>query len=1506
MISIIIPAYNYADYLPAAIDSVLAQGIEDIEILVCDDASTDNTPEVVARYEAAHPCVHGYRNPENLGAVLNFNYGVNLAHGDYVLVLGADDYLKPGALAALLEALTRHPECGYAFGRYNIQTADGTEVPLKHAGWLDHSYYGTRDEFAPQLMHDCYINIGTTLFRRSALAGREAFFDALLKTFPGERFFRATDWELMLDLSLNNVRSAFLDQVLSVFRQHDNQASNIDRYAASGVAITEHMLLLDRYLVEGNLSRLTGQLPQIFALLYGKYLFYVQHAAPASPEIDAYIHRRFNEYRQRFKALLALDPASVVTPELEAALDGTDGRVAVVGALASQDGPLFSVVMTTYKRPLLLQGAMSSVLEQSCQDFEILLVNDGGPLVETCLDWFGRDARITYIRQPNRGPAAARNAALKLARGRYIVYLDDDDLMRVNHLETLRDQLLVTPDAVVYTTAEYVEEAVDGGLRAERRRFNPYVHDDYDKLRLQVCNYIPINTFCHPRSLLDRVGLFDESLPALEDWDLLVRLSRVADFVHVQRVTVEVRQRLKDKKNHQTGREYDNLHDLFRRIYAKYDDLGSPAVRVGRAAILAAEHPVKASLVPMQYHNWLDAHSLREVDVEILAQRMMTKWHRRPLITLIMKVSREGLEALGGSIQSLQQQLYQTWRLIVVADFPSPDPIFTSTDLLGWLQVNALDDDEAVIAAVNSIVTDLPGDWIALLPPGTELTPDCLLRLSDFVQGKDQLVAVYSDHDRLLMPGCYAEPQFKPDFNLEYLLSWDYIDQAIWFNQQAIMNVGGFAPYPGKEGYELLLRLVDHSGEAAIGHVAYPLLHLPGREETHLSRAARRVAIEGHLARLGRQGQVQGATDPDIFRIDYPLAGTPLVSIVIPNRDKLEFLQPCIETLLEKTAYPHFEILVIDNQSSDPDVLDYYDAITRQLPDRVRVVKYDAPFNFSAQCNLGASMARGDYVLLLNNDIEVVQADWLERMLSYAQREEVGMVGAKLVYPETGKVQHAGIVLGCGPRLLDVANHYGMDCVLEDPGYMNRMQCDLYLSAMTGACLLVRSQVYREVGGFNEDLSVLYNDVEFCLRVARAGYKLLWTPHAVLVHHHGMSINPRLADPVEQGRFAERSLREHEYMFEHWMPQLAHDPAYNRNLTLRGNPLTIEEAIPFSWEPAFHERPKILATAIPGGSGEYRVAQPLTALAVAGMAQVCCVQLALTGNHLPKPVEIARLDPDVIVAQNAFNDLHLETLRYYRKYLPEKQLIVTLDDLLTALPEKSSLYRHIKANFRDARRRMRESLAHADRLIVSTTPLADFAAEFIDDIHVVPNRLKKDKWWGLESRRRAGSKPRVGWVGAQQHKGDLEILHEVIRATADEVDWVFMGMWPKELEDLIKEKRGWVSFKEYPAAVASMNLDLALAPLEINEFNESKSNLRLLEYGAMGWPVVCTDIYPYRTNDAPVKCVPNTVEAWLEAIRERVNDPEAAYREGDALRDWVGRHYLLEDHLDEWMEAYRR
>ncbi|MDH3637357.1 MAG: hypothetical protein OES09_02700, partial [Gammaproteobacteria bacterium] len=384
-----------------------------------------------------------------------------------------------------------------------------------------------------------------------------------------------------------------------------------------------------------------------------------------------------------------------------------------------------------------------------------------------------------------------------------------------------------------------------------------------------------------------------------------------------------------------------------------------------------------------------------------------------------------------------------------------------------------------------------------------------------------------------------------------------------------------------------------------------------------------------------------------------------------------------------------------------------------------------------------------------------------------------------------------------------------------------------------------------------------------------------------------------------QGKLSDRhrSQTEAYTMFERWLPKLARDPAYNKNLTLHERNCHPEVKVDVRWDTSFHDRPRVMAFPFnEWGSGEYRVRGPLRALGNAGL-----LHYALMPTHnelrLPSICELERAQPDIILFHNAVHDAHLRHLSIYKRFSSAFRIFGE-DDLLTDLPEKNPFSKTV---YKDIKKRLRRALDHCDRLIVSTEPLAAEFGDMIDEIVVVPNRLEGSRWLGLNPLKRRGPKPRIGWAGAQQHQGDLEILIEVVKQTHTEADWVFMGMCPEEIQPLCAEYHQGVSIDRYPAKLASLNLDLAVAPLEQNRFNEAKSNLRLLEYGILGWPVICSDVLPFQ--DAPVCRVANSVSAWVEAIRERIHDLDEAAWEGEQLRQWVREGWVLEDHLDQWLEA---
>jgi hypothetical protein len=443
---------------------------------------------------------------------------------------------------------------------------------------------------------------------------------------------------------------------------------------------------------------------------------------------------------------------------------------------------------------------------------------------------------------------------------------------------------------------------------------------------------------------------------------------------------------------------------------------------------------------------------------------------------------------------------------------------------------------------------------------------------------------------------------------------------------------------------------------------------------------------------------------------------------------------------------------------------------------------------------------------------------------------------------------------------------------------------------VSGACLLIGRSLFEQVGGLDaERFPELFADADLCLRVASKGLQVIWTPFVTMV---GSSL-PRACG-------TEAAVREKDELHARWLPRLADDPAFNPSLSLADKAVSVETELDVSWDRPFHPRPRIWAFPLDDqGVGHYRVRAPLAVLDQAALAQVELLPMHERTRivRVPNLPELVRAAPDTLLIQHGYLDLFLDWIPRYRKHT-DVFVVFGQDDNMFEVPEKNSNRGKLAP---DIERRVAQVMALCDRLIVTTEPLADVYRRFAADIRVVPNHLEAWRWRDLRPMRNQGRQPRVGWAGAQQHLGDLEWLEPVVRSLADEVEWVFMGMCPDLLRPFVGEFHEPVPFSRYPAKLASLNLDLAIAPLEVHPFNECKSDLRLLEYGALGWPVVATDIHPYRGK--PVTLLPNDPKRWIAAIRERIHDLDALAAEGDRLEAWVLRHRLLENNLGSWFQA---
>ena len=425
-------------------------------------------------------------------------------------------------------------------------------------------------------------------------------------------------------------------------------------------------------------------------------------------------------------------------------------------------------------------------------------------------------------------------------------------------------------------------------------------------------------------------------------------------------------------------------------------------------------------------------------------------------------------------------------------------------------------------------------------------------------------------------------------------------------------------------------------------------------------------------------------------------------------------------------------------------------------------------------------------------------------------------------------------------------------------------------------------------------------------KLQKAGWRLVWTPHANALHMGGVTLKSVRHDPIQALTLNQISIAEARHVRDRWVNFAGKHPLYSKHLSGH-RPYALDTDMVIPWSLDVQTRPRVLALPLRSGSGQYRVVEPLDAMQLHSMAETCLVDPEKPGQlerRILTPLDVARFRPDRIMVQHSTSDQDIANLRAIRQAHPDAFIVQLMDDLTSDLPESHPNYRYGQ---REGHIRTLQALALSDRLIVSTQPLADYYASHCKDIRLVPNSLDM-RHWGQHLRlsRTASTssrRVRIGWAGAAQHLGDLRLVKQVVQSLAGEVDWVFMGMCPDELRPYVKEFHRFVSYKDYPAKLASLDLDIAIAPLENNPFNACKSNLRLLEYGAMGWPVVCSDVYPYKTDNPPVLRVADDDEAWLNALGRLIADAGLRQTQGQALHDWLQTHYTLERHAKDWFRA---
>ncbi len=1433
-VTVAVMSYNNSSFLAQTIDSILAQEGVRFEVVVYDDCSQDDSLAVLQRY-VDEPLLRFEVNAQNLGMAGNYNKCVAAGQGRYVVVLGSDDILYPGHLASLVEAMDACPQAALGYTQcYWIDEKGVRQQYADHPGHRRASYAGGRDEVIDLLCFDNYITPSAAILRRSALHQVE-----LPEGGIHRHDMLAGDWELWIRLASMAPDFVFLRQPSVGYRVHGGQISK--SFYGSDRPLREHTEILEMCLGDASIrSRMQAAAQPIWQL-------YHRRVGAYAPEARAQLQVRIDAIR---RALLEPNPQDSVA------------------------SCLFSIILTTYNRPGLLKDALASVGKQDLRDFEVILVNDNGDPVESLLE--AHDFPITYLRQGrNQGLSAARNAGLKLARGRYVVYLDDDDIYLPNHLAVLAEAFQKHPDSVVYTGVEYVSEKLEGESRIELGRDQPFKHEMFDCDRLFVQNFIPVNTWAHPLKMLAAVGDFDVTLSAFEDWDMLMRLAARYPFVHVPVITTEVHIRAQSASgDHMLGRERKNFPALYREMYSRHAGSGSAALIQHRAEMLkrmGGGESVQSSGDMMRA--WLAARSPSSVQQHII-ERHLLDHQGGPCFGVLVLDPEGNTEAVARTLNSLQEG-QQGYRNIQTH-------IFTSGELAaGSFGANVVSrvEIESLAQTLNKVLSQQDFDWCLLVRAGECLTHSGLLVAALELLVAPECRALYFDEVQLTEQGDPL-PILRPDFNLDLLLSFPGSMGRHWmFRREVLLAAGGFDhEYANALEFDLVLRLIEEGGLNGLGHIAEPLL--VGEALALVDNADEQRALIRHLKTRGYSQPIIDVPMPGRYRILYGHEGHPGVSIVIDATGSLAKLQRCMESVLETIQGIPFEVILLKRSEQGAEVETWLEGLKQLGEDTLRVVDMPTGTARLVAQNQAAGLARGDYLLFLAPDAAAIQPGWLQALLNHAQRPEVGMVGAKLLSPD-GTLRHAGLVLGLKG---DFASPFEGDA-LDAAGYMNRLEVDQNYSAVSGDCLIIARQVFEQLSGFDEAENVsAWADVDLCLRARQAGYLTVWTPHATL---------------MKEGEREPLTREAQDELFARWLPVLARDPAYNPNLSLQrpgGFKLT---DIQLSWRPLASWRPVPAVLAHPAdqyGCGHYRVMQPFMAMERAGMLD------GTLSSGLMHVVDLERYDPDVIVLQRQIGEERLEAMRRMQAFSRAFK-VYELDDYLPNLPMKSQ---HRERMPKDILKSLRRGLSYVDRFVVSTQPLAEALSGLHADIQVVENRLPLTWWKDLPvlSSHKARVKPRVGWAGGVSHRGDLEMIKDVIIELADEVDWVFFGMCPASIRPYVKEFHEGVAIEHYPAALARLDLDLALAPVEQNLFNECKSNLRLLEYGACGYPVICSDVRCYQ-GALPVTRVKNRYRDWVDAIRMHLSDPVANAAAGQALREVVQRDWMLDGvHLENWLRAW--
>lgn len=547
------------------------------------------------------------------------------------------------------------------------------------------------------------------------------------------------------------------------------------------------------------------------------------------------------------------------------------------------------------------------------------------------------------------------------------------------------------------------------------------------------------------------------------------------------------------------------------------------------------------------YPDWFKQH--KATPGELSKQRDIS-FPVQPLFSVIVPLFNTPTDLFRAMVSSVLAQSYTNWELVLVNASPDNEELarevsHATTQDERIIEIK-LTENRGISENTNAGIDVARGDFISFFDHDDVIEPNLLFSYAEAINTHNDIDLLYCDEDKLMPDGTLAQPYFKPDFDLELLRNNNYVCHMLTIRKSLLDQLpSNTKEFDGAQDHNMTLQVVEKARR--VHHVPAVLYHWRICENSTAANADNKPyasqagirAVSAHLKRMGIKGEVTLSRRPFTYKVTYAVPENhPLVSIVIPTKDQVAILDTCLSSIFEKSTYDNFEVILIENNSTEPETFNYYERIGSIYGERVSVIRWEHEFNFSKLMNFGAAAAKGDYLLLLNNDTEVISPNWIETMLGICSQADVGIVGAKLYFPDE-TIQHAGLTLTGG-----VAGHLGHDLPRNDWGYFALLDAQRELSAVTAACMMTKRSTFEKAGGFTEELQVAFNDVDYCLKVRELGERVIFTPEAELYHYESISRGQDTVNPEKQIRFH----KEVAYMNYHWARYYVEgDPYTNPN-----------------------------------------------------------------------------------------------------------------------------------------------------------------------------------------------------------------------------------------------------------------------------------------------------------------------------------------------------------------------